>query len=245
MGDADGVAAARAAMARRLADCAYGIGRQADQAWRSAQLLLLLFAAAAVLHARNTEADAGAALRWSAEATRPAAGAASDERFWRSVFCDGNVLAYVAHEEQPGLAGVRGQLADAAGTPTEEDDEAEEEDAADEAEDEDDGKPAGLSPDWVRAMAAWGAWPKATQLWQAACHVFGLTAKVRAVSGRSSYAGLLDPCSNALGKPNVPAETVYTKSMDGLDVKNKWSGVAYVNPPWSHSVWPETPSRSR
>lgn len=44
----------------------------------------------------------------------------------------------------------------------------------------------------------------------------------------------LDPCSNDLDSPNVPAEIHYTKEIDGLGVM--WWGNVFLNPPYSNPL---------
>lgn len=44
----------------------------------------------------------------------------------------------------------------------------------------------------------------------------------------------LDPCSNNGEKPNVPAETVFTKNDDGL--QREWFGTVYMNPPYGRVI---------
>ena len=44
----------------------------------------------------------------------------------------------------------------------------------------------------------------------------------------------LDPCSNAEGKPNVPARKHYTAADDGLS--KQWRGRVYMNPPYGDEI---------
>ena len=44
----------------------------------------------------------------------------------------------------------------------------------------------------------------------------------------------LDPCSNSIGEPNVPADTHYTEGDDGLSLE--WSGRVYMNPPYGRGI---------
>jgi hypothetical protein len=44
----------------------------------------------------------------------------------------------------------------------------------------------------------------------------------------------LDPCSNSLDNPNVPADVHYTKEIDGLGVL--WNGNIFLNPPYSNPL---------
>jgi hypothetical protein len=44
----------------------------------------------------------------------------------------------------------------------------------------------------------------------------------------------LDPCSNSLEKPNIPAHQHYTKELDGLN--RPWTGRIYLNPPYSETA---------
>jgi phage N-6-adenine-methyltransferase len=43
----------------------------------------------------------------------------------------------------------------------------------------------------------------------------------------------LDPCSNSLETPNIPAEAHYTKDMNGLNPQRIWAGKLFINPPYS------------
>jgi len=44
----------------------------------------------------------------------------------------------------------------------------------------------------------------------------------------------LDPCSNSLETPHVPADKYYTKEMDGLSLP--WEGTVYLNPPYGSEI---------
>jgi DNA N-6-adenine-methyltransferase Dam len=44
----------------------------------------------------------------------------------------------------------------------------------------------------------------------------------------------LDPCSNSIESPNVPAKSHYTESMDGLS--KEWCGRVYMNPPYGDVI---------
>ena len=44
----------------------------------------------------------------------------------------------------------------------------------------------------------------------------------------------LDPCSNSLENPNVPALSHYTEALDGLS--QAWVGKVYVNPPYGRGL---------
>lgn len=46
----------------------------------------------------------------------------------------------------------------------------------------------------------------------------------------------VDPCSNSHERPNVPAETRYTKDDDGLS--HPWHGNVYMNPPYGDEIGP-------
>jgi hypothetical protein len=73
----------------------------------------------------------------------------------------------------------------------------------------------GLTPDWII---------------EGCYKVFGLekpTVEVPYVKD------LLDPCTNSLSNPNIPAEVLYDKSMNGLLSKNSWANkFALLNPPY-------------
>jgi hypothetical protein len=50
-------------------------------------------------------------------------------------------------------------------------------------------------------------------------------------------AGLLDPSSNCLARPNIPAEKLYTVAQDGLEMSNSWAGChVYLNPPFDSAL---------
>lgn len=44
----------------------------------------------------------------------------------------------------------------------------------------------------------------------------------------------LDPCSNSIGEPNIPAKKHYTIKDDGL--AQKWHGKVYLNPPYGSEI---------
>lgn len=44
----------------------------------------------------------------------------------------------------------------------------------------------------------------------------------------------LDPCSNSHTRPNIPANTLYTKNENGLN--KQWSGRVYMNPPYGREI---------
>ena len=44
----------------------------------------------------------------------------------------------------------------------------------------------------------------------------------------------LDPCSNSVGQPNVPANKHFTAKDDGLS--QKWEGSVYLNPPYGSGI---------
>lgn len=44
----------------------------------------------------------------------------------------------------------------------------------------------------------------------------------------------LDPCSNSIDNPNIPADTHYTKEIDGIGVL--WWGNIFLNPPYSNPL---------
>jgi hypothetical protein len=44
----------------------------------------------------------------------------------------------------------------------------------------------------------------------------------------------IDPCSNSLSSPNVPAKIVYTEKEDGLT--KPWNGRIYMNPPYGGEI---------
>jgi DNA N-6-adenine-methyltransferase (Dam). len=46
----------------------------------------------------------------------------------------------------------------------------------------------------------------------------------------------LDPCSNSLKRPNVPARRHYTAAEDGL--RHPWSGRVFLNPPYGRELAP-------
>jgi hypothetical protein len=73
----------------------------------------------------------------------------------------------------------------------------------------------GLTPDWII---------------EGCYKVFGLekpTVEVPFVKD------LLDPCTNSLSNPNIPAEVLYDKSINGLLSKNSWANkFALLNPPY-------------
>ena len=73
----------------------------------------------------------------------------------------------------------------------------------------------GLTPDWII---------------EGCYKVFGLkkpTIEVPYVKD------LLDPCTNSLSNPNIPAEVLYDKSMNGLLSKNSWNQkFVLLNPPY-------------
>lgn len=49
--------------------------------------------------------------------------------------------------------------------------------------------------------------------------------------------GLLDPSSNCLARPNIPAEALYTAAQDGLEMANSWSQrYVYLNPPFDSAL---------
>jgi len=77
----------------------------------------------------------------------------------------------------------------------------------------------GLTPDWVV---------------EATCHVFQLQLPT---VGEPRILGLCDPCSNDLVDPNVPAERLYDKLMDGLLLSNSWEGFyILLNPDFDAQV---------
>ena len=78
----------------------------------------------------------------------------------------------------------------------------------------------GLTPDWIIEGAAF--------------NVFGLRPPC---SERPYIAGLLDPCTNSKGDPNIPAEKLYDKSDNGLKASNAWAGYYIVlNPEFKAQV---------
>eukprot|EP00873_Tetraselmis_striata_P040830 jgi/Tetstr1/461094/TSEL_006237.t1 len=49
--------------------------------------------------------------------------------------------------------------------------------------------------------------------------------------------GLLDPSSNSLVRPNIPAQRLYTAAEDGLEMENSWSELfVYLNPPYDSAL---------
>lgn len=44
----------------------------------------------------------------------------------------------------------------------------------------------------------------------------------------------LDPCSNNLESPNIPAKQVFTRDLDGLS--QRWHGRVYMNPPYGKEI---------
>ncbi|KAK9834168.1 hypothetical protein WJX81_004826 [Elliptochloris bilobata] len=49
--------------------------------------------------------------------------------------------------------------------------------------------------------------------------------------------GLLDPCTNSLAAPNIPAEVLYDKQMNGLLLSNSWAGYhMLLNPDYKAAV---------
>jgi hypothetical protein len=78
---------------------------------------------------------------------------------------------------------------------------------------------AGLTPDW---------------LIEAGCAVFDL--KMPTLS-QPRILGLLDPCTNNLIDPNIPAEIVYDRELDGLRLSNSWAGKYIIlNPDFDQQV---------
>ncbi|KDD72680.1 hypothetical protein H632_c3034p0, partial [Helicosporidium sp. ATCC 50920] len=75
----------------------------------------------------------------------------------------------------------------------------------------------GLTPDWIIS---------------AAC--FDVLQLARPTPERPFIRGLLDPCSNSLLAPNIPAERLYDRAADGLSAANPWRGFhVLLNPPFS------------
>eukprot|EP00884_Botryococcus_braunii_P018797 jgi/Botrbrau1/5600/Bobra.97_2s0025.2 len=79
----------------------------------------------------------------------------------------------------------------------------------------------GLTPDWIIEAAAF--------------NVFQLG---RPTPEKPYIEGLLDPCTNSLTAPNIPAQYMYDKKMDGLKVENEWSGFVLLNPDYrANTLW--------
>ncbi|KAK9808905.1 hypothetical protein WJX72_006126 [[Myrmecia] bisecta] len=69
----------------------------------------------------------------------------------------------------------------------------------------------GLTPDWIIQAGAF--------------KVFGLEAPT---AEQPFIKGLLDPCTNSLLAPNIPAEKLYDKQLNGLKLSNSWAGYHIV-----------------
>ncbi|CAL8470267.1 g9809 [Coccomyxa elongata] len=75
----------------------------------------------------------------------------------------------------------------------------------------------GLTPDWIIRVAA--------------LVVFQLP---QPTHERPYIQGLLDPCTNSMIAPNIPAEVLYDKKMNGLLMSNSWAGYhILLNPDYS------------
>ncbi|EIE26240.1 hypothetical protein COCSUDRAFT_83615 [Coccomyxa subellipsoidea C-169] len=75
----------------------------------------------------------------------------------------------------------------------------------------------GLTPDWIIQAASFV--------------VFRLP---RPTPEQPFIAGLLDPCTNSMVAPNIPAQVLYDKKMNGLLMSNSWAGFhVLLNPDYS------------
>ncbi|KAK9915696.1 hypothetical protein WJX75_002780 [Coccomyxa subellipsoidea] len=75
----------------------------------------------------------------------------------------------------------------------------------------------GLTPDWIIQAAAFV--------------VFRLP---RPTPEQPFIAGLLDPCTNSMIAPNIPAQVLYDKKLNGLLMSNSWAGYhILLNPDYS------------
>ena len=82
--------------------------------------------------------------------------------------------------------------------------------------------PQGLTPDWL--------------IKEAAFKVFNLK---HPTIQQPYIKGLLDPCTNSKETPNIPAEVLYDKKDDGLDIENAWKGFhVLLNAPFDRAdLW--------
>ena len=63
--------------------------------------------------------------------------------------------------------------------------------------------------------------------WNTPEHIVGLVRQVLGIID-------LDPCSDELEHPNIPAQNHFTAAQDGLH--QKWRGRVYMNPPYGRSI---------
>ncbi len=66
-----------------------------------------------------------------------------------------------------------------------------------------------------------------TPHWNTPKHIVGLVEQVLGTID-------LDPCSDELERPNIPAQNHFTAAEDGL--RQKWHGTVYMNPPYGRSI---------